>query len=47
MKKKEKKKAKSAKQWDDRITTVADSMLEKQRIRKHNLEKRKVRMDKN
>ncbi|GMI35278.1 hypothetical protein TrCOL_g3780 [Triparma columacea] len=42
MKKKEKKKAKSAKQWEDRITTVADSMLEKQRIRKHNLDKRKL-----
>jgi len=42
MKKKEKKKAKSAKQWEDRINTVADSMLEKQRIRKHNLEKRKL-----
>jgi hypothetical protein len=42
MKRKEKKKAKSAKMWEARIETVADSMTEKQKIRKHNLEKRKL-----
>ncbi|GMH48106.1 hypothetical protein TL16_g07809 [Triparma laevis f. inornata] len=42
IKRKEKSKAKSAAKWADRITTVADSMHEKQKIRKHNLEKRKL-----
>ncbi|GMH54385.1 hypothetical protein TrST_g10533 [Triparma strigata] len=42
IKRKEKSKAKSAAKWADRITTVADSMMDKQKIRKHNLEKRKL-----
>ena len=40
MKRKEKKKAKSTKAWKDRIETVADKMMEKQNIRKHNLKER-------
>ena len=42
MKRKSAAKAKSAKKWADRITTVAASMMEKQKIRKHNLAQRKV-----
>ena len=41
MKRKEKKKEKSAKAWKDRIETVAGKMMEKQDIRKHNLNERK------
>jgi len=41
MKRKDKKKEKSAKQWADRIETVAGKMHEKQDIRKHNLDQRR------
>ena len=40
MKRKEKKKQKSEKMWNARIETTADSMHEKQKIRKHNLKQR-------
>ena len=42
MKRKDAAKSKSAKKWADRITTVASSMMEKQKIRKHNLQQRRL-----
>ncbi|GMI32393.1 hypothetical protein TeGR_g7872, partial [Tetraparma gracilis] len=42
MKRKEKQKAKSTAKWNARIETTAEAMTEKQKIRKHNLDKRKL-----
>ena len=42
LKRKAKKKSASAKAWNSRVEKVKDAIVEKQRIRSHNLDKRKL-----